>query len=384
MSHLLNFVNTVDALNPFTPHGERNMTRFLDMFADTGTAILGYDHSLCSNGEALNDLEETLAHLPLHVPHVIPYKLREKASTLLCEQNGYDKIFWSCSGEQAVEAMLKFARKATGRTVWAVPDTGQFHGRTYGAMSVSVQQENHISGHQPLVPGVMRFTDPFVIDENVACVILTPGLLNKVYEPYQKDWVQKICSRAKEVGALVCFDETQTHLRLGRDWGYELYDIDKPDMICTAKGIAGGIPCGVTFLNDSIADKLARGGHFNTFGASPRACAGAIYVAEHKEELINDAVVIGEIIFSRFREAELHEKISIGAWHSDGAMHHIELPGIDPVRLVENCAYEGVLVQMPKEPVLKLTPPLMYSIGKIEKACDIIINQIPKSMKEEK
>lgn len=360
MSHILNFVNPVEEI------AEHRLEDILDMFADTGTAVLGYQPNEAMNG------------LPSHVPHVIPYENREVASDLLCVNNGYDRVFWSCSGEQAVEAMLKFARKATGRTQWAVPDTGQFHGRTYGAMSISVDQHNHYDGHYPMVPDVLRFMDPMQITEETACVVLTPGLLNKVYEPYKVEWVREICNRAKRMGALVCFDEVQTFLRLGTDWGWELYGIDKPDMIATAKGIAAGIPCGITLLNDDVADKLAMGGHFNTFGASPRACVGVIQMQTIKDDpdFRRNILELGFTMYDAFKSAGYEESLVY-----DGSMFQVAIPGIDRDSLVRNCAQLGVLVQMPKEPIIKLTPPLIYTPSQVKRACDIIISVIPMSMK---
>lgn len=321
---------------------------YIDMFMDVGVVSLGY---------------VTAPQTVTHLPNYIAAPIREDAAAVLCSTSGMDWAFFSNSGTESVEAMMKFARKVSGRTGIYVPDTGQFHGRTYGAMSISYTAPYHREGFGPFLPDVGCFHDPEDIPEDAAAVILTPGMLNKDYRPYNKDWVKAIEAHCKAHGILLCVDEVQTYLRLGHWWGFQKYDLD-PDLICVAKGVAAGLPTGATLGKAWMVDLIPKGSHFSSFGGNPASCAGILTVhhAASQPDFFQHLELVGALMEERILAVAPDATI-----RRDGAMLAADLD-VDMVALRDECLKRGVIIGVFGQGALKLTPALNIELSTLREA----------------
>ncbi|MCI0739440.1 MAG: aminotransferase class III-fold pyridoxal phosphate-dependent enzyme, partial [Gemmataceae bacterium] len=229
------------------------------------------------------------------------------------------RVFFTNSGAEALEAALKLARWHTGRSR-ALAFFGAFHGRTYGAMSLSGSKLVHRRGFSPLVPdihhvpfprgcrGCARLDDPCAcvqqIEETVLKRIAPPDEIAAVFvEPIQGEGgyhvppagflpaLRRMCDR---YGILLVADEVQTGFgRTGKMFAVEHWNVE-PDILCLAKGIASGMPLGAIVAKDTVMD-WPSGSHASTYGGNPVSCRAALAtIALLKEGMIDNAAVRGE------------------------------------------------------------------------------------------
>ena len=209
------------------------------------------------------------------------------------------------SGAEAVEAAIKFARKFTGKK-GMIAMNGSYHGKSMGALSLTFNPK-YRKIFQPLVEKVSfsRFGDidslRSTIDDETGFVILEPiqGESGIIVAPdgFLQD-VRKLCD---EKGILLIFDEIQSGFgRTGRMWASEHWNTS-PDIMCLAKGIAGGVPMGATLVRPDILACMSKGEHSSTFGGNPLSCAAGIGAIEAltKDGLIENADKMGKKIFRR-------------------------------------------------------------------------------------
>ena len=213
---------------------------------------------------------------------------------LLCEKTGMKKVFFGNSGAEANEGMIKFARKYSfdkygeGRKT-IITLVNSFHGRTITTLSATGQDEFHkVFG--PFTPGFkycpandIKALNDMITDDVYAimfeCVQGEGGVLQLDY-----DFVKEIERIAKEKDILMCVDEVQTgNGRTGKYFAYMHYGIE-PDIVSTAKGLAGGLPMGAVIFGDKLKDTVTPGSHGSTFGGNPIAAAGAISIVKRIDD----------------------------------------------------------------------------------------------------
>ena len=208
---------------------------------------------------------------------------------MLCERTGMKKVFFSNSGAEANECAIKTAR------LWALKNKGEgnstiitlknsFHGRTITTLAATGQDNFHTD--------FGPFTEGFVYAEannldsvrelaeanNCAAIMMETVQGEGGVLPLTDEFVKGVCEIAKEKNMLVIIDEVQTgNGRTGKLYGYMNYGIT-PDIVSTAKGLAGGLPLGCTMLGEKVQDVLTAGSHGSTFGGNPICCAGAISI----------------------------------------------------------------------------------------------------------
>lgn len=254
--------------------------RYLDLMSNYGVSIFGYNHliivkSLTTQLELLTTLHGSFNN-----------NVRAKASQSLVQRCGekYSQVYWSNSGAEAIEAALKFAVLATGKRKFIVCQNG-YHGKTLGALSATAGEKYK----KPFEPLLWRFkTIPFddtqalqnVIDTDTAAFIVEPiqgeGGIFVPRPGYLKE-VQKICNRK---GVLLIVDEIQTGVgRTGEFLATQKENV-VADILCLGKGLAGGIPVGVTIVNHQIANAIPKHIHTSTFGGNPLVCAGVLTTLE--------------------------------------------------------------------------------------------------------
>ena len=334
--------------------------RYLDLLA--GIAVVGLGH--CHPGP-LAAAQAQLERL-WHVSNLFWTEPMQDLARLLSERFGGAQAFFCNSGAEAVEAALKWARKATGRTELVALE-GSFHGRTAGALSVTGQPSKR-AAFEPLLAGV-AFARPNDVESlraaataDTGLILLEPILGEGGVVPLDPAFVSEAAALAGELGALLCIDEIQTGVgRTGTFFAYEQLDVE-PDLVTLAKGLANGLPIGVLLVADSAPDGFEPGDHGSTFGGNPVVCAAASAVcAAIDDELLANVLARGEQL-----RAGLHDKVR-GA----GLLLGLELYRM-AAEVVHECRERGLIVLSAGETVLRLAPPLTVTEAEVDLALSIL------------
>ena len=284
---------------------------------------------------------------------------------------GGAQAFFCNSGAEAVEAALKYARKATGRHAVAALE-GSFHGRTLGALAITGQPAKR-QGFEPL-PGPVSFARPnddvslaAAIGPETGLVILEPVLGEGGVVPLEPAFLEAAAVLAAEHGALLAFDEIQTGVgRTGTFFAWEQAGV-RPDVVTLAKGLANGLPLGCLLVADEAAGGFEPGDHASTFGGNPVACAAACAVCDAiDEDLLARVGGRGEEL-----RAGLGRLGAVRESRGRGLLIGAELDR--PAGAVaQECLEHGLLVTSAGERVLRLTPPLTIERADIDEALDIL------------
>ncbi|MHB1357259.1 MAG: aspartate aminotransferase family protein [Anaerolineae bacterium] len=342
---------------------------YIDGVGGHGVAIVGHCHPQVV--KAICDQAGTLITCPEIFYNDKRAALLERLVSLA--PMGLERTFLCNSGAEAIEASLKFARLSTGRTGTVAAMRG-FHGRTMGALSTTWEPE-YRTPFQPLIPGVRHV--PYnklealqgAVDDTTAAVLLEvvqgEGGVNIGHAEYLCA-AQELCH---ERGALLIIDEVQTGFgRTGRLWACQHHDL-KPDMLCLAKGIAGGVPMGAVLLGARVQN-LKPGVHGSTFGGNPLACAAALAALQviTDEDLPGQASRKGAWALQRLR---VIKSPLIREVRGLGLIIGIELrQKVTPY--LRALMAEGLLALPAGNTVLRLLPPLVISDEDLATACDII------------
>ncbi len=292
-----------------------------------------------------------------------------RLAALLAERFEGGRAFFCNSGAEAMQAALKIARKATGRTR-IVALEGGFHGRTLGALSATGQPSKW-EGFGPLVPGV-AFARPNDIESleaalapaaDTALLLLEPVLGEGGVIPLEPAFAQAAAELALEIGALLCVDEIQAGMgRTGTFFAYEQLGI-RPDLVTLAKGLANGLPMGALLAGERAAPGFVPGDHGSTFGGNPVVAAAAAAVVE----AIDDDLLANV----RGRGAQLAVGLAafpaVRSVRGRGLLLGAQLDRqAGPV--IDACREQGLLVLSAGPDVLRLTPPLVVSAAEVTQA----------------
>jgi 4-aminobutyrate aminotransferase len=321
---------------------------------------------------------------------------------------GQKRTFFSNSGTEAIEAAIKLARYHTKR-YGIIGFLGGFHGRTLGSLSVTSSKAIQRRGFGPPLGGVFHapFPNPYrrpagqsdeecaaaaidylqeqilvhlVAPDEVAAVVVEPIQGEGGYVVPPPSFFQRLRELTKKHGMLLVVDEVQSGMgRTGRMFGIEHFGVE-PDIVAAAKGIASGLPLGVTTARAEIMT-WPPGAHANTFGGNPLACAAALAtVALLKESLMANAACVGEHLMQGLRCLQQKHAL-IGDVRGKGLMIGVELvrdretkerATAERDRLVEQCFNRGLLVLGAGRNTLRLSPPLVLTRQQAETAVRII------------
>ena len=332
---------------------------YIDCMGGYGVALVG--HSNDKIIKAIKDQAEKIIACHMSVYNDTRLNFLEKLAGIAPE--GLSKTFFSNSGAEAVEAALKFSRKYTGKT-GIIAMSGAYHGKTFGALSVTYN-EKYRKSFMPLLENIkfVPYNDPNkleeTIDNNTGTIILEPiqgetgiivprdGLLQEI---------RRICN---QYNLVLIFDEIQTGLgRTGRMWAGENWNT-VPDIMCIAKGIAGGVPMGLTLAKPEIMQVMTIGDHSSTFAGNPLACAAAAATLDviSEDKLIDNALITGKY----FKEGLL----ALGDKHKIirevrglGMMLAVELR-FDIKDLLFEGIKNGLLMLYSGRNIIRLLPPLV-------------------------
>lgn len=292
--------------------------RHLDFTAGIGVTSTGHCHPRVvaaaqeQVGRVIHAQYTTVKHRPM-------LTLADRLGEVL--PAGLDRLFFSNSGSEAVEAALRLARQATGRPNIVVFHGG-FHGRTVAAASLTTSGTKFRSGFAPLMPGVTvsPFPDPthfgwsqeqateFALKQldytlqtmsspdDTAAFLVEPVLGEGGYVPGNSEFFAGLRERADRHGILLLLDEVQTGFgRTGRFWGHDHF-AGRPDVLITAKGLASGFPLSAIAASEELMAKAWPGSQGGTYGGNAVACAAAVATLDviQDEGLVDNAAKRGE------------------------------------------------------------------------------------------
>ena len=343
--------------------------RYLDCVAGIGVASVG--HANPAVAAALAAQAGTLVTCPGIFYNDVRARLLAKLAALAPPR--LSRGFLCNSGAESVEAAIKFARLTTGRT-GVVSATRGFHGRTLGALSATYRKE-YREPFRPLVPGFSfaRFNNPEklrgAVGEDTAAVLVEPVQGEGGIRPASPGFLRAAREICDATGSLLVFDEIQTGFcRTGTMFAYQRYEV-VPDMLCLAKGIAGGVPLGAVLSDERV--QLPPGGHGTTFGGNPLACAAALAAIGFMEEKRLDERA--EALGARFRERfQARLPARVREVRQVGLMIGVELR--ERCRpYVDRLADRGVLALAAGTTVIRLLPPLVISEAQIDDVVEVLV-----------
>jgi acetylornithine/LysW-gamma-L-lysine aminotransferase len=345
---------------------------YIDCMGGYGVALIGHCNDRVVN--AIKRQAEIL--ITAHMSTYNDTRLRFMEKIASVAPPSLNKIFFANSGAESVEAALKFARKYSGRH-GVIAMNGGYHGKTFGALSVT-HSEKYRKSFMPLLDGVkfVPYSDPSlleeVIDDTIGCVILEPiqgetGIIVPPDDLLPK--IREICNRRNLV---LIFDEIQSGLgRTGKMWAGQNWNTT-PDIMCLAKGIAGGIPMGLVLAKQEIMDTMKLGEHSSTFGGSPIACAAGTATMEAliDDKLIDNAAKMGVHFKEGLNRLQEKHKI-IRQVRGIGMMLGVELR-FDVKDILFDGIRRGLLILYSGRNILRLLPPLVMDETTVSRAVDII------------
>jgi predicted acetylornithine/succinylornithine family transaminase len=330
--------------------------RYLDLVAGIAVVVLGHRHP--APLAAAHDQLERL----WHVSNLYSTEPMEELARLLSGRFGGAHAFFCNSGAEAIEAAIKWSRKATGRRELVALE-GSFHGRTMGALSITGQPSKR-AGFEPLVPGV-RFATPETLADAVtsqtAAIVLEPIQGEGGVHPLGAQTLAHARELADASGAMLVFDEIQTGMgRTGEFFAWQRHGV-RPDAVTLAKGLANGLPIGALLVSDDAPAAFVPGDHASTFGGNPVSCAAGCAVVEQiDDDLLAHVRTLGE----RFAG-------ELPGVRGDGLLLAIEL-GRPALPLVHAALEQRLLVGMAGATALRLTPPLTLSDDEADQAIDLL------------
>ncbi len=368
---------------------------FLDFNAGIAVNSTGHCHPRVV--EAIQQQAAHLLHYSASDFYLPIYSQMCEALAATAPMTGPVRVFLTNSGAEAVEGALKLARHATGRQN-VISFYGGFHGRTYGAVSLTASKSKYHKGFGPLLPGVYhapyacnrldpvtgaRSHDPdetFDYLENVlfryeleptevAAIFVEPIQGEGGYITPPAQWLVRLRELCDAYEILLVADEVQSGVgRTGKMWAIELAGV-QPDILLSAKGIASGLPLGAFMARAELMQAWSMGAHGSTYGGSPVPCAAGLATLEviESENLLANATEQGEYLLGGLRELWRDFDGLITDVRGVGLMIGVEFRTAAGAEAVQHAAFErGLLVLECGESTLRISPPLVISRDQAE------------------
>ncbi len=387
--------------------------RYLDFAA--GIAVNSTGHSHPEVVKAITEQAQKFIHISSDFYHERWIQLAEKLDEI-SPFHSPTRSFMSNSGSEAVESALKLAKYVTGRSQF-IGFLGGFHGRTAGSLSFTASKKVYHRSFYPLMSGVTHvpFPNPYrplfnmregqntadaALDylENVIFHKLVPpsDVAGILVEPIQGEGgyifppenffpaLREICDK---YGILLIADEVQSGMgRSGKWWAIEHYGVE-PDILCIAKGIASGMPMGVTMSRAKLMT-WAKGSHGNTFGGNPISCAAALKTIELiQDQYLENTIKIGKLALEILHDIQ-STSATIGEVRGKGLMIGVEFvldkQTKDPApavrdEVVDRCFQKGLLTLGCGDSTIRITPPLCISEDEIREGLEIFAASVKEA-----
>jgi 4-aminobutyrate aminotransferase len=374
---------------------------FLD--CNAGIAVTSTGHCHPSVVAAVTSQAAELLHYSASDFYLPIYSRMCAALAATAPIDGPVRVFLTNSGAEAVEGALKLARYATGRP-YVISFFGAFHGRSYGAMTLTASKAKYHQGFGPLVPGVLHapyaynVIDPVtgarthdeeetftyledvlfryqVAPAEVAAIFVEPVQGEGGYIAAPASWLARLRALCDRYGILLVADEVQSGMgRTGRMWAIEHSGV-QPDILISAKGIASGLPLGAFMARAPLMEKWGAGAHGSTYGGSPLPCAAGLATLSviESEGLLANATAVGAQLLDGLRSIWDDHPDAITDVRGVGLMIGVELRTPELAERVQRRAFErGLLVLECGESSIRVSPPLVFTPDQAATAVKIL------------
>jgi 4-aminobutyrate aminotransferase / (S)-3-amino-2-methylpropionate transaminase / 5-aminovalerate transaminase len=376
----------------------------------SGIAVVGVGHAQPAVVEAVRQQAERFTHTCFMVNPYESYVAVCEALNTLTPGDGPKKSALFNSGAEAVENAVKIARHVTGRQAVVVFDHA-YHGRTNLTMALTAKNMPYRDGFGPFAPEVYRvpmsypFRDPTgmtgeeaaqraldLVDaqigaDNVACLLIEPIQGEGGFVVPARGFLPTLAGWCRDHGVVFAADEIQTGFCRTGDWFASQDEGVVPDLVTTAKALAGGMPLAAVTGRADLMDGVHPAGLGGTYGGNPVACAAALAAIDtmQQRDLAGAARHIGATIFSRLSAAQERHP-AIGDVRGRGAMMALELvrpgtlePDAESARaIVRACHQAGVIVLScgTYGNVIRLLPPLVIEDALLADGLDVVVGVI--------
>ena len=351
-------------------------SRYLDMISGIGVNALGYGDSRIVG--AIREQAEKV----IHASNLFMLEPQFKLAGKLLEISGLSKVFFANSGTEAIEAAIKLSRKwaflsgkADKKEILSLSNC--FHGRTYGAMSLTAKPK-YLNGYDPLLPGTanVSFNDTSdlkaKVSDKTAAVFVEFVQGEGGIHTVSHEFINALKTLREKHDFLLVADEIQAGCgRTGKFFSYMHFDIS-PDLVCLAKPIGGGLPLSAVIGSSKVEDVFAAGNHGTTFGGNPVACAAGLALVDaiYKDNLMEQAVETGKWI-KQALDALAVKYSQIKEIRQYGLMIGITV-NRDASYYVQEALKKKVLVNATSGDVVRLLPPLTASREEVQQCINCL------------
>lgn len=359
--------------------------RYLDLVAGLGVNALGHAHPRLV--KAIREQAGKVIHLSNLYYNEYQGLLAEK----LCGLSGLHRAFFSNSGTEAIEGAIKLARLAGHRAggeakCELIALQGSYHGRTFGAMSLT-GQDKYRKGFEPLLEQV-KFVPrndieklKATVDDNTAAIILEPIFGEGGIHECSPEFLQECRAAADRHRAALVFDEIQCGLgRTGTIFAFQSFAVT-PDIVAIAKPIAGGLPLGAFLAREEFASAICAGQHGTTFGGGPLACRVALefLAIVNEEKLLENVSRTGDYLHGKLADLA-GTRAAVSAVRGRGFIQGLQLE-IPARPIVEQALAEGILLNSTQDTVIRFLPPFLLEEKHVDKGIRVLRKLLGKKMR---
>lgn len=365
--------------------------KYLDFLGGIAVNALGHAHP------RIVKVIRREATRAIHQSNLFHHPFQGPLARKLAEWSGLDRVFFSNSGAEAIEGALKLAR-LYGRAAADAPGAparkhrilameNSFHGRTFGAVSVTSTEKYRLP-FAPLVPGIefVRFNDVADLEskfDGTVCAILLETIQGEggIY-PVTEDFWNRARALTSQNGALLIADEIQCGLgRTGRYFACRKFS-SKPDVVLVAKPLAAGLPLGAVLTSEAVAQRISPGLHGTTFGGGPLACAAALEFLN----IVDDEKLLENV---RARGLQLYDGLAalaakfdfIREIRGEGLMIGIEL-SVEGAPIVAEAMRRGLLINCTHDFTLRLLPSFLVTRAQVRQMLHVLEELFTKTQQE--
>jgi acetylornithine/N-succinyldiaminopimelate aminotransferase len=350
--------------------------KYLDFVAGLGVNALGHAHP-----RIVKAIREQAAKL-VHISNLYYNEYQGRLAERLCQLSGLDRAFFSNSGTEAMEGAIKLARLAAHRAGGAAKSQlvalqGSYHGRTFGAMSLT-GQEKYRKGFEPMLEEVTFVPQNDVeglraaVNANTCAIVLEPIFGEGGILECSEDFLRACRTLADQHQAALIFDEIQCGLgRTGKFFAFQSFGV-MPDIVTIAKPIAAGVPLGAFLAKEHFASAISPGQHGTTFGGGPLACrVGLEYLAiVEDEKLLDNVIRVGGHLHQQLQEL-VAKYAATREVRGRGFIQGLVLDV--PARpFVEQGLAAGVLFNVTQDTVLRFFPPFLLQEKHVDKGVKVL------------
>lgn len=361
--------------------------RYLDFVSGLGVNALGHAHP-----RIVKTIREQAARL-LHVSNLYYHEYQGPLAEKLCALSGLNRAFFSNSGTEAIEGSIKLARLAGHRAggdakCRLVALEGSYHGRTFGALSLT-GQDKHRKGFEPMLEGVtfVKQNDleslRAAVNDNTCAIVLEPIFGEGGIYECTPEFLQECRVLADRHKAALIFDEIQCGLgRTGTIFAFQSFGVT-PDIVAIAKPIAAGLPLGAFIAKEEFASAISPGQHGTTFGGGPLACRVALeFLAILQEEkLLENVAKVGAYLQHELNGLVEKRAAAIGV-RGRGFIQGIQLE-IPARPIVDAGLAEGVLFNSTQDTVVRFLPPFLLEEKHVDRGIRVLDKLLGRRKKAE-